>query len=43
MNKTEKKRAREKQTVSEMITLYCGKNHGTKHGGLCTESTSYSL
>ncbi|MBE5864482.1 MAG: nitrous oxide-stimulated promoter family protein [Lachnospiraceae bacterium] len=43
MNKTEKKRAREKQTVSEMITLYCGKNHGTKQGGLCTESTSYSL
>ncbi|MCR4599879.1 MAG: nitrous oxide-stimulated promoter family protein [Acetatifactor sp.] len=37
MNKTEKKRAREKQIVSEMITLYCGKNHGTKHGGLCTE------
>ncbi len=37
MNKTEKKREREKQTVSEMITLYCRKNHGTKCGRLCTE------
>lgn len=30
MNKTEKKREREKKTVSEMIALYCRKNHGTK-------------
>ena len=29
MNETEKKREREKQTVSEMIALYCRKNHGT--------------
>lgn len=37
MNKTEKKREREKQTVSEMIALYCKKNHGTKRGELCAE------
>lgn len=34
MNEIEKKREREKQTVSEMIALYCRKNHGTKRGEL---------
>jgi len=33
----EKKREREKRTVSEMIALYCRKNHGTAKGGLCEE------
>ncbi len=37
MNKTELKREREKKTVSEMISLYCRKNHGTKKGLLCDE------
>ena len=37
MNKTEKKREREKQTVSEMICLYCRKNHGTKRKELCND------
>ncbi|MBE5841078.1 MAG: nitrous oxide-stimulated promoter family protein [Butyrivibrio sp.] len=37
MNKTEKKREREKKTVSEMIALYCRKNHGTKGRKLCDE------
>lgn len=32
-----KKREREKQTVSEMIALYCRKNHKTKKGALCDE------
>ena len=30
------KRQREKQTVAEMIALYCRKHHGTK-GALCPE------
>ena len=29
------KREREKKIVSEMIGLYCQKNHGTKKGQLC--------
>lgn len=29
------KRQREKAMVSEMIALYCRKNHGTKKGQLC--------
>ncbi len=37
MNKTEKKREREKATVSEMIALYCKKNHKMKKGCLCEE------
>ena len=37
MNKTEKKREREKKIVREMIALYCRKNHGTKRGELCRE------
>ena len=41
MNETEKKREREKQTVSEMIALYCRKNHGTKRGGLCRECENF--
>lgn len=32
---TAKKREREKQIVSQMIALYCGKKHGGKH--LCSE------
>lgn len=32
-----KTREREKQTVSEMIALYCRKNHKTKRGALCDE------
>lgn len=35
----ETKREREKQTVSLMITLYCRKNHGTKHC-LCAECSA---
>ena len=31
---TESKREREKETVTEMISLYCRKNHGTR-GTLC--------
>jgi hypothetical protein len=31
------KREREKQLVSEMISLYCHENHGTKKGHLCNE------
>ena len=31
------KREREKRMVSEMIALYCRKNHGTRAGGLCPE------
>lgn len=33
------KREREKKIVSEIITLYCRKKHGTKHG-LCTDCTA---
>lgn len=36
MNKVEKKRQQEKQIVSQMIELYCKKQHHTK-GELCTE------
>lgn len=32
-----KKREDEKLLVSEMIVLYCRKNHGTKKGSLCPE------
>lgn len=32
----ERKREREKAMVSQMIALYCRKNHGSK-GGLCPE------
>ena len=31
------KRMREKHIVSEMIALYCRKNHGAKKGTLCDE------
>lgn len=34
MNKTERKRQQEKETVGFMIRLYCRKNHGRKDG-LC--------
>ena len=34
---TEQKREREKVMVSEMIFLYCRKNHHTKKGELCPE------
>ena len=36
MDKIQKKREREKQMVSQMIALYCNKNHHTK-GKLCAE------
>ncbi|MCR4768563.1 MAG: nitrous oxide-stimulated promoter family protein [Saccharofermentans sp.] len=32
-----KKREQEKRTVSEMISLYCRKNHGTRKGVLCDD------
>ena len=35
--KLKDKREREKHIVSEMIALYCQKNHGTKKGMLCDE------
>lgn len=37
MTKLEKKREREKQMVSQMISLYCRKKHHTKRGELCEE------
>lgn len=36
MKNIETKREREKRIVSLMISLYCRKRHGTKHG-LCSE------
>ena len=36
MDKIQEKRLREKRVVSEMIALYCRKNHGTK-SGLCPD------
>ena len=36
MRSIESKREREKRMVSQMIALYCRKNHGTK-GALCPE------
>lgn len=41
MNKIEKKRAREKQTVALMIRLYCRKKHGTKQN-LCRDCEALS-
>lgn len=35
LQKTETKREREKKVVTEMIGLYCRKNHGTRKGELC--------
>ncbi len=35
---TATKREKEKQLVSQMIALYCKKQHGSKHG-LCAECT----
>jgi len=37
MKSTESKRAKEKIVVSEMIALYCRKNHRMADGGLCPE------
>ena len=37
MNKVEKKREKEIQTVGEMIRLYCHKNHHTTNDELCDE------
>ena len=37
MNNVQSKREREKRMVSDMIALYCRKQHGTKKGGLCPE------
>ena len=38
MDRTARKREKEKKMVSEMIALYCRKKHHTK-GGLCSECT----
>ena len=37
MNNVQSKREREKRMVSQMIALYCRKQHGTPKGGLCPE------
>ena len=37
MNNVQSKREREKRMVSQMIALYCRKQHGTLKGGLCPE------
>ncbi|QTE67918.1 nitrous oxide-stimulated promoter family protein [Clostridiales bacterium] len=37
MKNAQTKREREKRMVSEMIALYCRKQHGTLKGGLCPE------
>lgn len=42
MKSIESKREREKKMVSEMIALYCRKNHGTK-GMLCPECAALKL
>ncbi len=42
MNKVQRKREREKRMVSEMIALYCRKQHGTKQGQLCAECAELS-
>lgn len=42
MKSTESKREREKEMVSQMIALYCRKNHGTK-GTLCPERAALNL
>ncbi len=39
MKDIQKKREKEKRTVSEMIALYCRKNHKTAKGRLCEECT----
>lgn len=46
MNDVEKKRAREKRIVKEMIALYCRKNHKMPKGSLCddcSELTQYAM
>lgn len=42
MKSVETKREREKKMVSEMIALYCRKNHGTR-GTLCPECAALNL
>jgi hypothetical protein len=42
MKSIESKREREKEMVSQMIALYCRKNHGTK-GALCPECAALNL
>lgn len=42
MKSTEGKREREKEMVSQMIALYCRKNHGTK-GTPCPECAALNL
>ena len=37
MKNVETKREKEKQMVSEMISLYCRKQHKTQRGNLCAE------
>ncbi len=39
---TESKREREKRVVSEMIGLYCRRNHHTKQGQLCAQCEELS-
>lgn len=42
MKSVKTKREREKKMVSEMIALYCRKNHGTR-GTLCPECAALNL
>lgn len=42
MKSVETRREREKKMVSEMIALYCRKNHGTR-GTLCPECAALNL
>lgn len=37
MKNMQTKREREKRMVSQMIALYCSKQHGSPKGGLCPE------
>ena len=45
MDRVETKRQREKETVSEMIRLYCKKQHGTREGLCpdCAELEAYAM
>ena len=46
MNNVQSKREREKRMVSQMIALYCRKQHSSPKGGLCPECealTAYAM
>ena len=46
MNNVQTKREREKRMVSQMIALYCRKQHSSPKGGLCPECealTAYAM